>query len=393
MPKMINSWNEWDPLKRVIVGRPEGTNVPAPEPAWQYDMPEQGFPLPASGAFPQEMVDAANEQMDYFVSVLEKRGVKVDRPTTHPCMFNKPVSTPDWTQLNCYGANNVRDVFFCHGKYLIETPGCQRSRWYEYLNLRPLFEQYFKEDPEMVFLTAPKPRLTNDCFNKNYYYNYYKVWNDAEKRQRLYNWDFQCTEKDPYWDGADGMRFGKDIFFQCSSVTNRSGMDWLKRMFAEFGIRVHHVQFDSPEDPNKMDDFHPRHIDDVLLPLRPGLCLYCPDTPPRNPETWELFKKNDWELIPTVEPMYDDEAKLSLCQVYGLRWWIHMNTFSIDPKTICTLDREPAFCEQLDKLGFEVIPIPYEKVIPFGGALHCTTLDIYREGTLEDYFPKQIEGY
>ena len=25
--------------------------------------------------------------------------------------------------------------------------------------------------------------------------------------------------------------------------------------------------------------------------------------------------------------------------------------------------------EQLDKLGFEVIPIPYEKVIPFGGAL------------------------
>jgi len=36
---------------------------------------------------------------------------------------------------------------------------------------------------------------------------------------------------------------------------------------------------------------------------------------------------------------------------------------------------------------------PYEAVIPFGGALHCTTLDIYREGTCEDYFPKQIPGY
>ena len=33
MAKIVNSWNEWDPLKRVIVGKPEGTNIPAPEPA------------------------------------------------------------------------------------------------------------------------------------------------------------------------------------------------------------------------------------------------------------------------------------------------------------------------------------------------------------------------
>ena len=45
MPKVVNCWNEWDPLKRVIVGKPEGTNVPAPEPAWWYDFPEGGYPL------------------------------------------------------------------------------------------------------------------------------------------------------------------------------------------------------------------------------------------------------------------------------------------------------------------------------------------------------------
>jgi len=244
----------------------------------------------------------------------------------------------------------------------------------------------------MVFFTAPKPRLADDYFKKNYYYNYNNVWSSDEKRQRLYNWDFQSNEKEPLFDGADGMRFGKDIFFQCSSMTSRSGMDWLKRMFAEFGIRVHPVQFDSPED-SKMEDFHPRHIDDVLVPLRPGLCLYCPDTPPLNQETWDLFKKNDWELIPAVVPMYSDKTKMTLCQLYGDKWWIHMNILSISPKTICVLDREPTFSEQLDKLGFEVIPIPYEKVIPFGGALHCTTLDIHREGKLEDYFPNQVEGY
>lgn len=25
MPKIVNSWNEWDPLERLILGRPDGT--------------------------------------------------------------------------------------------------------------------------------------------------------------------------------------------------------------------------------------------------------------------------------------------------------------------------------------------------------------------------------
>jgi len=390
MPKVVNSWNEWDPLKRVIVGRPEGTNIPAPEPAWWHDLPEGGYPLGSYGPFPQEMVDAANEQMDYFVKVLQNRGAQVDRVVIHPCMFNKPVSTPDWTQLNCYGVNNMRDVFLCHGNHIIEATASLRSRWYEYLNLRPLFEQYFKEDPELVWFSAPKPRLTDESYVENYYYYFDNVWTNEEKRQRLYNWEFQLTEKEPLWDAADAMRFGKDIFHQGSSVTNRSGMDWLKRMFAELGIRVHPVLFDTPDDPNKEDYYHPWHLDDNLVPLRPGLAIYNPDSPPRTPEMLELFKKNDWELIPAARPTYyerKDKVHLSTSL------WISMNTFSIDPKTVCVEAHHTAYCEQLDKLGVEVIPIPYEKVIPFGGALHCTTLDIYREGKLEDYFPKQIDGY
>ena len=36
---VVNSWNEWDPLKHVIVGRADGTMVQAPEPAVRRDWP------------------------------------------------------------------------------------------------------------------------------------------------------------------------------------------------------------------------------------------------------------------------------------------------------------------------------------------------------------------
>ena len=66
-----------------------------------------------------------------------------------------------------------------------------------------------------------------------------------------------------------------------------------------------------------------------------------------------------------------------------------MNVISIDPKTICVDKNEIAYIEQLNKLGFEVEPIAYDKIYKFGGMLHCNTLDINREGGCEDYFPNQ----
>ena len=37
---IVNSWNEWDPLKHVIVGKADGTCIPAPEPAVDAKVPE-----------------------------------------------------------------------------------------------------------------------------------------------------------------------------------------------------------------------------------------------------------------------------------------------------------------------------------------------------------------
>ena len=37
---IVNSWNEWDPLKHVIVGKADGSCIPAPEPALDAKVPE-----------------------------------------------------------------------------------------------------------------------------------------------------------------------------------------------------------------------------------------------------------------------------------------------------------------------------------------------------------------
>jgi glycine amidinotransferase len=332
------------------------------------------------------MVEKANEQMDNFVSILEKRGIIVDRPEIHQAMLDRrSVSTPDWTNLNQHGVNNVRDVFLPVGNEIMEATTSRRSRWYEYLNLRPIFERYFKEDPEFIWTAAPKPRLTDESYHKNYYYNFENIWTEEEKEQRLKDWNHHLTEKEPLWDAADAARMGKDIFWYCSSLTNRSGMDWLKRYFGSKGIRIHPVHF--------AGYLHPWHIDVNMLPVRPGLAIYNPEAAPVNDEFWKLMKINDWELIPAAKPVYVHKSPVRLFGPYNDTSWISMNTVALGPNTICVEEHETAYIDQLDKLGIEVVPIPYEHVIPFGGALHCTTLDVYREGTCEDYFPKQITNY
>ncbi len=73
--------------------------------------------------------------------------------------------------------------------------------------------------------------------------------------------------------------------------------------------------------------------------------------------------------------------------------YLAYNVFSIDPNTICVEAAETALMDQLESYGLEAIPTEYFEVSPFGGNLHCSTVDIYREGKYEDYFPMQIEGF
>lgn len=379
---IVNAWNEWDPLRHVIVGTVEGGMIPAPEPALDLSRFRSNvldFPEGKWGPFPEEVVARAREQMEKFVKMLEGRGIRVDRPT--PLNFNQRVQTPDWVQDSMEGCMPPRDVLLPIGNEILETTMSRRGRWYEYLCYRPLLEQYFKDDPNFIWEAAPKPRLSNETYTMlDYWDKYFYKWSDEEKERRMRARQWVLSDKEPLFDAADAFRFGKDIFIQYSATTNAPGVDWLRRHLAPRGIRVHAAQFGG--------DYFPWHIDETIIVPRPGLLLQNPDFMPLMPEFHELFKINGWEIIMTAQPSSTEKVPFNFASP-----WLSNNTFSLDPKTICVEAGEMLFMEQLDKLGINVIPVEFLRVAPFGGGLHCSTTEIYREGKCEDYFPKQIPGY
>ncbi|MBW2341725.1 MAG: serine/threonine protein kinase [Deltaproteobacteria bacterium] len=371
---VVNSWNEWDPLKHIIVGRADGTMVQAPELAVQRDWPEQGFPLGTYGPYPKEMEEKANEQLDNFAKILESRGIRVDRPT--PLDFSQTVQTPDWVQNSMFGCMPPRDLLLTVGNEILEATMSFRSRWFEYLCYRPLLEQYFKEDPNFRMEAAPKPRLTERSYKKDFW----KEWNSLSK-EKQYKYaeksDWIPTEQEPLFDAADVVRFGKDLFVQKSMVTNDAGIDWLRRHYPDH--RIHRVRY---------RDLTPWHMDTTLVPLRPGLVIFNPVRTPLEKAQRELFEKNDWEIIEGPKTVLDKKRPMTFCSI-----WLNLNILVLDPKTVCVEASETPVIELLNKHGLEVIPVPFYEVSPFGGGLHCGSADVYREGTCEDYLPKQVKGF
>jgi glycine amidinotransferase len=364
----VNSWNEWDPLRHIIVGRADGGCIPSPEPALDAKVPEDSDMRGMFGPRPQHTVDAANEQLDNFVNILEKRGIKVDRPD--PLDFNQPTATPDWQTDTMFGCMPPRDVLLTIGSEILEATMSYRCRWFEYLCYRPLLQRYFSEDPRMRHEAAPKPRLTDADYHPDYLSDTIGV----EKRlQWAADRFFVTTDEEPLFDAADVLRMGRDLVVQHGFTTNLKGIDWLARHFPDHRVRA--VNF--PGDP------YPIHIDATFTPLRPGLIINNPLR--RLPdEQRDYFLRNDWEIVDAAPPAHQTPPPLCYSSV-----WLSMNVLVLDPKTVCAEASEVYQMEQLDKLGFEVIPVPFRDAYAFGGGLHCATGDVYREGDCQDYFPNQ----
>lgn len=79
---MIESWNEWDTVKEIVVGIADHANWPSTDPVFAQESSKTTWtetPVPA-GAVPQWIIDETNEDLAELCEILIKFGAVVRRP-------------------------------------------------------------------------------------------------------------------------------------------------------------------------------------------------------------------------------------------------------------------------------------------------------------------------
>lgn len=78
----IHSYNEWDRLREIIVGRADHANWPTNDPVFAKESEKTTWTHSAvpSGAVPQWIIDETNDDLEALVVILEQADVEVHRP-------------------------------------------------------------------------------------------------------------------------------------------------------------------------------------------------------------------------------------------------------------------------------------------------------------------------
>jgi len=369
--KIVNSWDEFSPLKRIIVGISDGSCIAPDEPALKHKIPMDSDMKGKHGLRPADSVAKAKKQMDNLSYVLQQFGVTVDRP--QPIIWNKPIQTPFFESMTEFGCMPARDVLLTVGNEILEATMSYRSRWFEYRAYRDIVHGYWLQDKDMKWEAAPKPRLTDASYKMDYL-DQHESMDEEYRLKKMANCDFVTKDwVEPLFDAADVCRLGKDLFVQNGFTTNLAGIEWLRRHFPNH--RVHTVNFPG--------DQFPIHIDASFCPLKPGLIINNPFRKLPGEQT-KIFERNGWKIVDAALPVHSKPPPLCYSSV-----WLSMNVLVINEEYVIVEGSETNQIKQMEDFGFNVIPVEFRDTYAFGGGLHCATADVYREGGCEDYFPNQ----
>lgn len=353
----VSSHNEWDPLEEVVVGRLDGATIPDNHPVVTCNLPPwaarlQGFV--GGFAYPRRLIEPAQQELDQFIALLRSLGVTVGRPD--PVEHKRRFGTPDWRSRG-FGSTCPRDSLLVIADEIIETPMAWPCRYFEAHPYRTLIKDYFRRGARWT--AAPKPQLTEELYEADF-----SVPEDGEPMRYI------VTEFEPVFDAADFVRAGRDLFVTRSNVTNRMGIEWLRRHLGS-EYRIHEIESLCRT---------PMHIDTTFLPLAPGKVLV-------NPEYVDVDHLPDvlksWDVLIAPEPNTIDERLLDLTSICGK--WLSMNILMIDEKRVIAERHHTDTLRALESWGFEPIPCDLLHYAPFGGSFHCATLDVRRRGRLESY--------
>jgi N-dimethylarginine dimethylaminohydrolase len=387
----LNSHNEWDKLKEVIVGSAKNSCAVM---TWKNqgqvlteDLIKKALSL-SKKALPQTIIDETEEDLNDLSNILSKFGAKVYRPKVHK--LEKFYSSPHW-QTTGNNSYNARDLNLVVGDYLIESPSQHASRYFEattYYNI--FYENYFNDG--FKWIAAPKPLLNYDVLEPM------KVKEDTIEAKRYFDLTkgkketfHKLSENEILFEAANTLRMGKDLLYLASSSGNIRGANWLQQVLPN-DYKVHITS----------EIYRSSHIDSTVLCLRPGLVLLnsirvnesnCPKIFEKWDKIWfsDVAPTSDAELdyqANTRSPISKELSELGFEN--NLRDisspWVGMNVFSLDQNTVVVDERQKQLIKKLEEYKFNVVTARMRHMYTMGGGLHCSTLDLVRESKLESYF-------
>ena len=175
---MLNSKNEWNSLKRIIVGTATNAHWPVNCPVFrgqELTTLWKDSPVP-SGAVSKTIIDEANEDLETLSSVLKSLDVVVHRPTD--------LNFADFDGMYNYCP---RDRVLIVGKNIINAPMLYPTRKME--------------------LNALEQFLDGTLIN--------------------------CIDSAVTFDAANICRLGKDVLYLVSESGNRAGAEWLQKILGD----------------------------------------------------------------------------------------------------------------------------------------------------------------
>jgi glycine amidinotransferase len=358
----LNVYTEWGKLKEVIVGscvNIDEYNVDLSFRLFFHDNIKDEF-LKKSIKLQQRLIEQREEDLNTFAQLLESEGIVVFRPRKLEKIDK--FSTPNFEEHTC-PVDNPRDQTLIIGDEIIETPCIWRRRYFENDLMKDIFTHYFEKGCKWT--SAPRPEMKPESFDLSY----------VKRESSSVDWtEYDRLEKkfEIMFDGAQCLKFGRDLLMNIGNENHRLGLKWLERHLGD-RFRIHSVELTD------------HHIDGMLMPLRPGTLLINPSSMKGKIDRLPKALQG-WDIIQVPE----EHLSLEKSEVGLASGNINVNVLPLDEKRVVIFEEvrggASALAQTLEKNGFEPVLIQLRHSRIFGGGAHCVTLDTVREDSLEDFF-------
>lgn len=328
------SYNEWDNLKKVIVGVADGAKIPPMTKSLRtvnYADKEDISNI-NHGLYPQIVIDEANEDLETFANFLINEGVEVLRPTR--------------TEEVEYYNYCPRDTVFVYGKRRLATPMTLEAR---------------KNEWKYLLSSAAPISIQQHGYYGDDMYNEECIGDPNQ---------LALTEIHPMFDAANVIRANNDLLYLVSNTGNKVGAkmleEWVNKPVNSYedicNISVHLLE----------GVYSYIHIDSTVAFLREGLMLLNPARIKSKDILPEPFC--NWDAIFCPEPI-DIGYHNNYCNASK---WVNMNLFSVNPNLVVIEENQTPLRKELERYGIECAMLPMRHQRTLGGGFHCVTLDLER---------------